>query len=172
MGGSGCTGIDWVWLGVSCEDQQRADERIPLLLQCPAAVRFVSAEPLLGPLNLEQYVWPSCIASREEHEREQDGGMFCDERSLDWVIVGGESGPGARPCDVKWIRSIVRQCQDAGIACFVKQLGARYVDAANGIGGAACKPPQEVPTIRKLRDRKGGNQHEMPHDLRIREFPR
>lgn len=71
MGGAGCSGMTWVWLGVSCEDQQRADERIPWLLQCPAAVRFVSAEPLLGPIDFARWLYSS--------------------PKPDWIIVGGES---------------------------------------------------------------------------------
>jgi protein gp37 len=97
-----------VWLGVSVENQHFADERIPLLLQTPAAVRFISAEPLLGPVDLAH--WLDDIPS--------------GSRRLDWVIVGGESGPGARPFDLAWARSIVQQCQAAGVPVFVKQLGA------------------------------------------------
>jgi len=136
-----------VWLGVSCEDQARANERIPLLLETPATVRFVSAEPLLGPIDLTRLTWGNgdfCNALRRDSYR---GGL--DSERLDWVIVGGESGPGARPCDVEWIRSIVRQCREAGTACFVKQLGSRL----------------------GLRDPKGGDCSEWPEDLRVRETP-
>ena len=87
-----------VWNGVSVEDQQRADERIPHLLQTPAAVRFISAEPLLGPIDLKENI-----------------------SNLDWVIVGGESGPKFRACDVAWITAIVDQCRDASVPVFVKQ---------------------------------------------------
>src|SRR5690606_659848 len=136
-----------VWLGVSCEDQARANERIPLLLETPATVRFVSAEPLLGPIDLTRLTFGNgdfCNALRRDSYR---GGL--DSERLDWVIVGGESGPGARPCDVEWIRSIVRQCREAGTACFVKQLGSRL----------------------GLRDPKGGDCSEWPADLRVRETP-
>ncbi len=112
-----------VYLGVSVENQKTADERIPLLLRTPAAIRFISAEPLLGPLNIQQYLWPQRISSREEHDREHESGLFCDERSLDWVIVGGESGPGARPMHPDWARSIRNQCQSAGAPFFFKQWG-------------------------------------------------
>ncbi len=88
-----------VWLGVSVEDQQRADERIPLLLQTPAAVRFLSVEPLLGPIE------------------------FSDVNGIHWIIVGGESGAGARPMHPWWAQSIRDQCQAAGIAFFFKQWG-------------------------------------------------
>jgi protein gp37 len=162
-----------VWLGVSCEDQQRADERIPILLQTPAAVRFISAEPLLGPIDLVRSVnrldWLDAASLKP-------GG-------LDWVIVGGESGPNARPCYVEWVRGIVEQCQAAGVPAFVKQLGAFVL--WNGIqGGYGDRPsniwPAATPLIKQttgntwaaLRDRKGGNPSEWPADLRVREFPR
>lgn len=121
-----------VWLGVSVENQHFADERIPELLQTPAAVRFISAEPLLGPIDLHSLDY------------------------LDWVIVGGESGHGARLCRVEWIRSILEQCLAAGVPCFVKQLGAHPISAL-GLG--------------QIRDSKGGDPFEWPEDLRVREFP-
>lgn len=97
-----------VWLGVSVEDQENADRRIPLLLEIPAAVRFLSCEPLLGPLNLTAYLL---------------SGWHKWEPKLHWVICGGESGPGYRPMKVEWARSILDQCRNAGIAFFMKQLG-------------------------------------------------
>ena len=103
-----------VWLGVSCEDQRTADERIPLLLQTPAAVRFISAEPLLGPIDLSHIGGKSAVAYR----------MVAKEpRRLNWVIVGGESGPGARPMHPDWARSLRDQCQAAGVPFFFKQWG-------------------------------------------------
>lgn len=96
-----------VWLGVSVENQARADERIPRLLATRAFVRFLSCEPLLGAIDLRSSI---------EHAR--DGG-------IEWVIVGGESGPGARPMDPEWARSIRDQCQAAGVAFFMKQWGGR-----------------------------------------------
>jgi len=98
----------WVWLGVSAENQRWAGARIPLLLNIPAAVRFVSAEPLLGPVDLGGYL----------RRTGSPGG------GLHWLIAGGESGPKARPCDLAWLRSITAQCQDTGIPVFVKQLGS------------------------------------------------
>lgn len=92
-----------VWLGVSVEDQAAADARIPLLLQTPAAVRFISAEPLLGPVTLDD----AALAGL-----------------LDWVIVGGESGPHARPMELGWARSLRDQCAAAAAAFFMKQLGS------------------------------------------------
>lgn len=113
-----------VWLGVSVEDQARADERIPLLLDTPAAKRFISAEPLLGPLDLttidlpdgDTYIEP--LAGTEGEEGEQ-------WPRLDWVIVGGESGPGARPMHLDWARSLRDQCVAAGTAFFMKQMSKK-----------------------------------------------
>jgi protein gp37 len=99
-----------VWLGTSVENQQAADERIPWLMKCPVAVRFLSMEPLLGPVEL------SSVPQRESLER-------YDGRPLDWVIVGGESGPGARPMHPDWVRSIRDQCQAASVPFFFKQWG-------------------------------------------------
>lgn len=117
-------GLRNVWLGVSVEDQAAADLRIPALLDTPAAIRFLSCEPLLGPIDLS------------------------GTRNLDWVIVGGESGHGARSAEMSWVRSIAEQSQFHGVATFVKQLGSV-------LGG---------------RDHK--NIDTFPADLRVREFPR
>ncbi len=102
-----------VWLGVSVEDQQTANERIPLLLQTPAAVRFVSAEPLLGSITFDD---PPIRGLSVEVDHQED-------TRLDWVIVGGESGPHARPMHPDWARSIRDQCQTAGLPFFFKQWG-------------------------------------------------
>lgn len=134
-----------VWLGVSAEDQEQADKRIPELLATPAAVRFVSAEPLLGPID---FGW-------------DDWGYV--ERP-DWVIVGGESGPRSRPCDVVWIRAIVAQCRAAGVAVFVKQVGAKPYNGGDMFGECAA-------TAIPLKDRKGGEMAEWAEDLRVREMP-
>jgi len=107
---------DRVWLGTSVEDQARADERIPHLLKVPAAVRFLSCEPLLGPLDLD--FGEIAIA------QEKDGyGNASVAGGIDWVIVGGESGPGARPMHPCWARAIRDQCQAAGVPFFFKQWG-------------------------------------------------
>lgn len=105
-----------VWLGVSVEDQARADERIPELLATPAAVRFISAEPLLGPIDISPWIDPAI-----EHP-------LIDDPRIVWVIVGGESGPGARPMHPDWARSLRDQCQAAGVAYFFKQHG-EWIDA-------------------------------------------
>ena len=98
-------GLPWplpnVWLGVSAEDQPHLDKRVGHLLACPAAVRFVSLEPLLGPIDLDR--------------------VTTLKRPIDWVIVGGESGPKFRPCEIRWITDIVDQCRMAGVPTWVKQ---------------------------------------------------
>ena len=211
-----------LWLGVSAEDQTRADERIPDLLATPAAVRFVSAEPLLGPIDFTALdiggdaemnalrpssyaeVWRDCWSPEATGEPldecieafVDEGGVYppTDTRppGLDWIIVGGESGPGARPCWVPGVRTIVRQCQSAGVAVFVKQLGANVQDRNDA--GFEGNDPHEWPDIdpatiehdvngfredyqgapcrTRLKDRKGGDMTEWPVDLRIREEPR
>jgi len=108
---------DWplpnVWLGTSVEDQPTADARIPHLLAAPAAVRFVSAEPLLGPVDLTVYMFGA-------HQTEETDWIA---RRLDWLIVGGESGPGARPMHPDWARSLRDQCAAASVPFFFKQWG-------------------------------------------------
>jgi protein gp37 len=147
-----------VWLGVSVEDQRMADHRIPLLLKSPARVRFLSVEPLLEPVDLKlaaacdrrcsEYTYAECPGTN---------GPCIVQRLVDWVIVGGESGPNARPCDLAWVRSIVQQCRAAGVPVFVKQLGSRPVEDGRSV---------------PLTSLKGGKLPEWPEDLRIREFPR
>ena len=109
--------LDHVWLGVSIEDQATADERIPLLLQTPAAVRWVSAEPLLGPADVRMYL------SRTNMPGFNLLPGFRDPLpGLDWIICGAESGPHARPMDLDWARSLRDQCKVAGVKFFMKQL--------------------------------------------------
>ena len=117
-----------IWLGVSVENQARADERIPLLLETPAAVRFISAEPLLGPLDLLHREscgdCDPCYGGRPDQCAV--GSYFVGLLGgLSWVIVGGESGPGKRPVDLAWLRSIRDQCLAAGVPLFVKQIDKR-----------------------------------------------
>lgn len=146
------------WVGTSVENQSAADERIPALLDVPAAIRFLSVEPLLLPVDLGFYR------------------VVTSERPIHWVIVGGESGQGARSCDVKWIRSVVQQCREAGVPCFTKQLGAEVhwngcsgpgehwpADTRHQVGGGFWRV--------RLRHAKGGDPLEWPDDLRVREFP-
>jgi protein gp37 len=179
--------------GVSVEDQPRADKRIVELLQTPAAVRFLSCEPLLGPINLERLSdgkngWTDCLGGVWGHgfssDHEGDGTEDIPDGTtgdgiISWVIIGGESGPGARPCNIEWIRDIVRQCKAASVPCFVKQLGSRPFVREEGyphIAGDVRKPHLEGDGFGNyyvtLKDKKGGDMSEWPADLRIREFPR
>jgi protein gp37 len=160
-----------VWLGVSVENQRFADERIPLLLQTPAAVRFISAEPLLGPVDLNGLPDvkgdPSWDVSALHGVRECAFGATVSREMiarLDWVIVGGESGKDARPFNLAWGRSIVTQCRAAGVACFVKQLGANPTHDRPTHLGEALLPLD-------LRDSHGGDPLEWPEDLRVRQMP-
>lgn len=119
-GGYDCCGPLWpyqnVWLGVSVENQAAAAERIPLLLQCPSAVRWLSCEPLLGHVDLCETLgmwWNQRLASWE----------VTGSRPIDWVVAGGESGPGARPTHPDWTRSLRDQCAAAGVPFLFKQWG-------------------------------------------------
>ena len=121
-----------VWLGVSAERQQEADERVPLLLRTPAAVRFVSAEPLLGPIDLTKHLIMSEIIEVGDTEggfifprgtRSIVANYIAGVPALHWVIVGGESGPRARPMMPNWARYLRDQCAAAGVAFFFKQCG-------------------------------------------------
>jgi protein gp37 len=168
-----------VWLGVSVEDQPTADQRIPLLLQCPAAVRFVSYEPALAAVDFARWLardW-SCKQCGTIVSELIDGTCpLCEDElqpfrvGLDQVIVGGESGPGARPFDVAWARETVRQCREAGVPCFVKQLGARPRIGNPQSHPEDFKRPHDLTRL-LLRDRKGGDWSEWPEDLRVREYP-
>jgi len=131
-----------VWFGVSCERQEEADERIPLLLETPAAVRFVSAEPLLGPIDLreihiddddEDITHIDALTGDEGLILRRIGGT-----RLDWVIAGGESGPNARPMHPDWARSLRDQCEAARVPFFFKQWGGwipHTPRAAGDLGG-------------------------------------
>lgn len=177
-----------VWIGTSVEDQRNADERIPHLLRCPAAVRFLSCEPLLGPVDLTVRYPCGAGAVHNMDSLRGYGGWGDFDRSkyrIHWVIVGGESGHGARSCNIAWIRSIVEQCKAAGVSCFVKQLGAK-VEVAND---SASEWPRDgdgwiydadgpgfsyqgEPVVIRLQDKKGGDISEWPEDLRVRQFPK
>lgn len=147
-------------LGVSCEDQKQADERIPLLLQTPAAVRWVSYEPALGPIRFGALL--TRVSDIPNMPRRSD---------IDWVVVGGESGPGARPFDLQWALDTIAQCRAAGTACFVKQLGAQPIDHDDegGLHLNIYYPHEGIWRLPK--DKKGGDWSEWPEDLRVREFP-
>jgi protein gp37 len=131
-----------VWLGVSVENQHWADIRIPALLDTPAAVRWISAEPLLGPICLDAF------HSADGHGR--GAPLPCEvwPQGIDWVVVGGESGPGARPMDPQWARDLRGQCEDAGVPFLFKQAGsvlAREWGCADRKGGNAAEWPEFFP---------------------------
>lgn len=150
-----------IHLGTTVENQKVADDRIPLLNQIPAAVRFLSCEPLLEPVDFRKHL-RLCVGCQS---REFQCGHRLTKSKISWVIVGGESGSGARPCNIEWIRSIVRQCNQAGVAVFVKQLGSNVVQHPY-IDGEAV-----VHSRLKLKDRKGGDMTEFLEDLQVRQFP-
>lgn len=171
-----CLPDDWgdgypnVWLGVSVEDQKAAETRIPSLLRVPARTRFLSMEPLLGPVDLNRLrLSPRCegcgqmpradVFSAAEHCgcTFDAGGEPLDWRPLHWIILGGESGPKARACSLAWLEILTRQARAAGVATFVKQLGANVVDGAD--------EPY------RTHHPKGGEPAEWPPRLRVREFP-
>lgn len=140
-----------IWLGASIENQA-ADNRIRKLLKIPAKVRFLSVEPLLEAIEFTKYLPCYKELGRCKHDR------------LNWVIVGGESGPNARPCDVGWIRGIVSQCKAQRLPVFVKQLGSRPYQSPEHDNATGFEL--------NLTDRKGGDPSEWPEDLRVREFPK
>lgn len=166
-----------IWVGTSCEDQKTADERIPHLLRVPAAILFLSCEPLLGPIDLHAAFYRPRLSPNDPYKR------LCFPVPTHWVIAGGESGSGARPCNIDWIRSIRDQCKAAGVACFVKQLGARIVTRNDrctewpreGDGMIDLEPDvqrfQGEDFVFRLNDPKGGDMAEWPDDLRVRELP-
>ena len=139
-----------VWLGTSVENRAAADDRIPHLLATPAAARFVSCEPLLSGVDLEPWLGDALVVN-------PDGSRFRNGRGIDWVIVGGESGPSARPFDLAWARDLRDQCAAAGVAYFFKQMGEN-IASLNGLSRV------------RFRD-KGGRLDDIPADLRVREFP-
>ena len=110
-----------VWLGTSVENQGLANKRIPFLLQCPAAVRFLSCEPLVGPVTFR---WARWVDVHEMNLIYGKANHLDGLRGIDWVIVGGESGSKAEPMHPDWVRSLRDQCQESKVAFFFKQWGA------------------------------------------------
>jgi protein gp37 len=149
-----------VILGVSVEDQATADERIPLLLKTPAAIRMVSYEPALGPVDFKRSLREVWSPPSLDLETGKETPAQKHSSRIDWIIVGGESGHGARPCNVEWIRSTVNQCRAASVKCFVKQLGHKPHSGDPATSGHYI-----------LKDKKGGDPSEWPSDLRVRETP-
>jgi protein gp37 len=190
-----------MWLGVSVENQTFADERIPHLLATRATVRFLSIEPLLGPVDLSRWIAPRDVW-QAGHQRgcslsypEVRSNIFTGGcRCLHWVIVGGESGKNARPCDVAWIDSIVRQCAAADVSLFVKQVGAHVRGSHDGFlvdryempdGSWRQLPVITIPSMEPwvaeteanaigftTFNKKGGDPFDWPQSFRIRLFPK
>ena len=163
-----------VHLGTSVENQQTADERIPQLLQTPAATRWVSYEPALGPVDFANLRGGTFDAMTGCGDRERLG-AWEDTPALDWIVVGGESGHGARPFDVAWARQTVQQCKAAGVPVFVKQLGANPIlgcpEGEEGEGQVRDDGSARYWTIDFIKSKKGGDMSEWPEDLRVRELP-
>lgn len=136
-----------VWIGVSCENQRRADERIPLLLQIPAAVRFLSCEPLLGEIDLSHY---QPFIQGNERPFKRMLGILSGE--IGWVIVGGESGPGFRAMNLNWARSLRDQCAAADVAFFYKQGSAYRAERAQLLDGVRW---EQFPNTRGAHKRNG-----------------
>ncbi len=165
-----------VWIGTTVESQKYAVQRIPHLLAVPARVRFLSCEPLLEQVNLDPPMCPTCGGYDEvladddatpccaEHGDEMGFNVWLDacaneqQRGISWVIVGAESGPGARPFDLAWARSIVAQCKAAYVPVFVKQMGDNPVE-----NGVAIRS--------RFKAHHGADPSEWPADLRVQEFP-
>lgn len=184
-----------VWIGCTVEDQKRAEERIPHLLRVPAAVRFLSVEPQLGPIDLTDLV------RRDGAGEHHYDALHCDVdpdddgdwngATISWVIQGGESGPRARPFDLAWARALRDQCRAASVPYFLKQLGAQPMMRADSIeerragihpetewpdgthfGGGAEHGEQWRGRRAHLHDSHGGDESEWPADLRgCRAFP-
>jgi len=136
------------WLGASAEDQEAVEERLSLLVRTPAALRFVSLEPLLEGIYIGEYL------TRQPVLPDIDPGFD----GIDWVIVGGESGSSARPMSLDWVRDIRDQCRAAGVPLFVKQMGSAYSH-------------DRAYPYRATKDLHGADMSSWPTDLRIREMP-
>jgi protein gp37 len=174
-----------VWIGTTVEDQRRAEERLPHLLALPSEVRFVSYEPALEGVDFSPWIRrerpfagvcvdiDGCTWHREGESCSACGwGM---PRGIDWIIVGGESGAGARAFDVAWARRVLDDAWMTPTRVFVKQLGARAFDSrvevVLGTPAADGSRPVLRDNLVPLTDRAGAKWDEWPVDLRIRQFP-
>lgn len=186
IGGDGQTQCAWrenVWLGTSISNQNDADKAIPELLKCRdySPVLFLSLEPLISGINIQQ--WLPAHHGRSEQFLDGTNGP-----SIDWIIVGGESGKNSRVNRVEWVRSVVSQCKAASVPCFVKQMGQNVIERNDCLSGdgpddwhentEAIDNPngwhdtfQGADVRLRLIDKKGGNPDEWPEALRLRQFP-
>lgn len=154
-----CVATVWplpnVWLGVTAENQEMADKLIPILLQTPAAKRFVSVEPMLGEMDITEYIPPifmcehykNGIGCTDRLEGEPWDCKICPKNTkpLDWVIVGAESGSNMRWCAPEWPRSLVKQCQSADVPVFVKQLHTTMINTKFKLIKDPAGWPREFP---------------------------
>lgn len=141
-----------IWIGTSVENQEQADKRIPELLRVPAAVRFLSMEPLLGKVALDngQVSYLTCAST---HQCAAQDCTCPPYHGIDWVIAGGESGPQARPMQAEWALDIRRQCEESSTAFFMKQMGTAWAKA------------------NRAKSSKGADPAEWPAELRVRTWP-
>lgn len=145
-----------VWIGSSVVNQEEADRDINKLLATPAAKRFVSYEPALGPVNFKPWLRPIGVVSPDPHGR---------DKAIDWLIIGGESKQGgaeARPFNGFWADDAIAQCRAAGVPVFMKQMGSRPFWQRD-------KPYENCDEPR--RDRAGADPSEWPESLRVQEIP-
>lgn len=179
------------WLGARVVDQDEADDQLPKLLATAAVKRFVSYEPALGPVDFREWLFTAReIASMDDQFIEPQ--ESARSTKIDWLIVGGESGPGARPMHPSWVRSVRDQCRAAGTAFFFKQWGAwrfpHVGEEYNTELGRAANPPAFLValdgTVHCTRDAAGpdavvmicrggknADPSEWPEDMRVREVP-
>lgn len=181
IGDPKCLGLHWtktwplpnVWIGASITNQADADERLPYLGQLAAAGwhTWVSIEPLIDEVRLF-YPPPEDIHGKPTCLPVTGPGMFLQHlgrnsaylgRAVEWVVVGGASGPAAPPCNVEWVRSIARQCAVAGVPLYVKQLGAKAFSPSDAMG--------DNPGWYGFIERAGADPAEWPEDLRVQEIP-
>lgn len=177
-----CCNLEWpianIWAGVSVESEDYL-HRVVDLHATPATKRFISYEPALGPID-----WDYPDSLYPNGPRMCCGGFDCGCQGkpvdpplihgIDWLIIGGESGPGARPFNIEWARNTIRQCRVAGVAPFLKQVGARPFDVPRyrQVTSWPLDVNWKTATTPHLSDRKGGDMTEWPEDVRVREFPR
>lgn len=145
------------WIGATVENQEQANRRIPALLEIPAALRFLSCEPLLGHVTIEDYLPRYGCGRRCHHSNNKadlcgEGGII-EFPAIGWAIIGGESGPKARPMNTDHLISLRDQCLAAGVPVFIKQMGNRVAEKF------------------RCRDPKGGDISEWPAEYRLRQFP-
>lgn len=174
-----------VWIGATVCNQEEADRDIPRLLAVPARVRFLSIEPMLGPVDLtaiKHTASPGFFGDCLEWYHRPHDERYTKWPGIDWVIVGAESGTQARPAHVEWVRNVVRQCRAAGVPVLVKQLGRAVLDDGMSSPGGHWprgKVREPIPRatendpgfVVRLKQAKGNDPEEWPEDLRVREFP-